>query len=119
MTMMHSRCRRAPTPALPRKRERVKESGFPLVRARYLRASSRRRPGPITPGLRDYERHLPPRQHETTRHMGPGVRDDALRRDRPHQIRLSSSGLTGRSSTPRRLNSFSDALEYWIPACAG
>jgi hypothetical protein len=32
---------------------------------------------------------------------------------------LSSSGLTGRSSTPQRLVSVTAALEYWIPAFAG
>jgi len=35
------------------------------------------------------------------------------------RIQLSSPGLTGRSSTPRRLGSTSGALEYWIPAYAG
>jgi hypothetical protein len=32
---------------------------------------------------------------------------------------MSSSGLTGRSSTPRPLELFSASLEYWIPAFAG
>src|ERR1700733_4538681 len=31
----------------------------------------------------------------------------------------SSSGLTGRSSTPQHLDSFSGASEYWMPAFAG
>src|ERR1700682_4896172 len=54
---------------------------FRLVRARSLHESSRRTPGPITPGLRGYERHLPQCRNETTRRMGPGIRrDDALRR---------------------------------------
>src|SRR5450432_538259 len=44
---------------------------------------------------------------------------DALRRCRPRQNHPSSPGLTGRSSTPRRLGSTSGALEYWIPAFAG
>jgi hypothetical protein len=34
--------------------------------------SSRRRPGPITPGVDDEERSLPQRQDEATRRMGPG-----------------------------------------------
>jgi hypothetical protein len=35
------------------------------------------------------------------------------------QIPPSSSGLTGRSSTPWHLVSIAAALEYWIPAFAG
>ncbi len=73
-----------------------------------LPESSRRTPGPITPGFRDYERHLPPRLNETTRRMAPGSRslrslgrDDELRLV-ARQTRPSSSGLTGRSSTPQR-----------------
>ena len=35
------------------------------------------------------------------------------------QTKLSSPGLTGRSSTPRRLDHSRAPLEYWIPAFAG
>jgi hypothetical protein len=66
-----------------------------------LPSSSLRTQGPITTGLRGYERSLPQRHNETTRRMGPRVRrDDGLGRRRTHP---SSPGLTGRSSTPRRL----------------
>jgi len=39
--------------------------------------------------------------------------------DASPQILLSSSGLTGRSSTPGVLDSISYAGDYWIPAFAG
>jgi hypothetical protein len=73
-----------------------------ILRANTLRASSRRTPGPITPGFNCCRRHLPQRQNETARRMGPGVRRDDVLRLVAHQNKPSSSGLTGRSSTPRR-----------------
>src|SRR5216683_5459668 len=55
-----------------------------------IRASSRRTPGPITPGGYSDRRPLPQRQNEMTRRMGPGVRrDDALMcqtRHHPHDL---------------------------------
>jgi hypothetical protein len=54
--------------------------GLPLVRATSLRVSSLRKQGPITTGVRGYERPLPPRPNESTRRMGPRFRgDDELR----------------------------------------
>jgi hypothetical protein len=82
--------------------------------------SSRRTPGPIITGVRGYGRSLPECQNGRTRRMGPGVRrDDAWQHERAHQIQLSSPGLTGRPSTPRRLGKTPMPLEYWIPAFAG
>jgi hypothetical protein len=82
--------------------------------------SSLRKQGPITTGLRGYERSLPPYCNETTRRMGPCFRrDDGLRWDRALHTLPSSPGLTGRSSTPRLLGSTARPLEYWIPAFAG
>jgi hypothetical protein len=37
----------------------------------------------------------------------------------PQPQMTSSSGLTGRSSMPRRMYSTADVCEYWMPACAG
>src|SRR5258705_7101294 len=54
-------------------------------------SSSRRTPEPITPVVRCEERHLPQRQNEMTRRMGPGVRrDDALRTRRQHHHDLNN-----------------------------
>ncbi len=80
-------------------------------------SSSLRKQGPITTGGRSDERCLTPCPTDTARRMGPCFRRDDVLRER--QITMSSSGLTGRSSTPRRLDSNSKPLEYWIPAFAG
>ena len=50
------------------------------------------------------------------RRQGAGVRMAATGST---QITLSSSGLTGRSSTPRPCGSIAGACVYWIPAFAG
>src|SRR5260221_7570553 len=97
------------------------------ARANSLSTSSRRTPGPIATGVRGYERHLPPCPKETARRMGPGVRrDDEVGCTRSLQIPLSSSGLPGRSSTPRRLHpspsrggvgggGFTGRARLWLP----
>ena len=85
-----------------------------------LHESSLRKQGPVAAGLCCYKRYLTPCPNASARRMGPRLRgDDALRDGRERHPRLSSPGLTGRSSTPRRLGSCSSALEYWIPAFAG
>jgi hypothetical protein len=44
--------------------------------------------------------------------------EDNITKRQP-QILPSSSGLTGRSSNPRVLDSILGVGDYWMPACAG
>ena len=101
-----------------------------VICANSLPPSSLRKQGPITTGVRCYERRLPSCPIETTRRRdercraharGPRFRgDDRLRRSSlPPRIRPSSPGLTGRSSTPRLLDPRSGASGILDPRFRG
>src|SRR4051794_28788644 len=71
-----------------------------LPLANSLPTSSPRSRGPITTGLRGYQRRLPPCSIETTRRMGPGLRRD--------------DGVARRASNPAVIARLDRAIQYAV-----
>jgi hypothetical protein len=87
---------------------------------RTLHRSSLRTQGPITTGLRDDEKvSATARTTEITRYGSLRSQGRQSWLQAYAFTPLSSPGLTGRSSTPRLLDSNSGFTAYWIPAFAG
>jgi hypothetical protein len=71
-----------------------------MIGTASLHAPFLRKQGPITTGLRVYERLLPLCHNQTARRMGPRVRgDDGLKRSRPQQHAPSSRRTPGPITT--------------------